>query len=100
MTGKAMFLIRVKPGNEAKFQERWKAAVDDLNGQKGFRSRELIRVVDGAGSFVVLSEWDSAEDYQAWRDSLTRAHVYGEELSPLFAAPPVTGVGEVILRME
>jgi heme-degrading monooxygenase HmoA len=100
MTGKAMFLIRVQPGKEVEFQEHWKQAAEDLKSQKGFRARELIRVEDGAGTFVVLSEWDSPNDYHAWRNSLTRAHVYSDELSPLFSAPPVTGVGEVIQRME
>ncbi len=100
MAGRAMFLIRLQPGQEEEFERRWMEAADDLKSQPGFRARELIRVTDGAGTFVVLSEWDSVDDYMAWRNSLTRAHIYGAELSPLFSAPPVTGVGEVIFRLE
>lgn len=100
MTGKAMFLIRVKPGMEAEFEERWKKQTDTLKKHKGFRSRELIRVVEGSGAFVVLSEWDSPQDYLAWRASQERARVYDGDLSPLFAAPPVTGVGEVVVGMS
>ncbi len=100
MTGRAMFLIRVKPGEEDEFEQKWKEALSDLKAHKGFRSRELIRVADGVGTYVVLSEWDSPEDYFAWRNSLERARVYGDDLSPHFAAPPITGVGEVLLRME
>jgi len=100
MVGRAMFLLRIKPGEEEQFERSWKEAAEDLRQQKGFRSRELIKVLDGAGSYVVLSEWDSPEDYFAWRNSLARARVYGDDLSPHFAAPPITGVGEVLIRME
>ncbi|MHB0868441.1 MAG: antibiotic biosynthesis monooxygenase family protein [Chloroflexota bacterium] len=100
MAGRAMFLLRIKPGEEAEFERRWREALDDLQSHKGFRSRELIRVIDGVGSYVVLSEWDSPEDYFAWRNSLDRARIYSDELSPHFAAPPITGVGEVLVRME
>jgi heme-degrading monooxygenase HmoA len=100
MIGKTMFLIRVKPGMEAEFVERWSKEVNVLKAHRGFRSRELIRVVEAQGTFVVLSEWDSPEDYIAWRDSKDRAQVYENDLSPLFSAPPITGVGEVVMRME
>lgn len=99
MTGKAMFLIRVKPGMEAEFEERWKKQADTLKNRKGFRSRELIRVVEGSGTFVVLSEWDSPQDYLTWRASQERARVYDSDLPPLFAPPPVTRVGEVVVGM-
>jgi heme-degrading monooxygenase HmoA len=100
MVGRAMFLMRIKPGEEAEFERRWQEAADELRAYKGFRSRELIRVIDGVGSYVVLSEWDSPEDYFAWRNSLDRARVYGDYLSPHFAEAPITGVGEVLVRME
>jgi heme-degrading monooxygenase HmoA len=100
MTGKTMFLIRVQPGMEEEFAERWSREIDVLKAQKGFRSRELIRVVDAQGTFVVLSEWDSPQDYIAWRDSPDRARIYDSDLSPLFSAPPITSVGEVVKRIE
>ncbi|MGI5836325.1 MAG: antibiotic biosynthesis monooxygenase family protein [Chloroflexota bacterium] len=100
MAARAMFLIRLEPGQEEEFQRRWEEAFDDLESQPGFRARELIRVADGSGSFVVLSEWDTVDDYMSWRNSITRSHIYGGELQPLFSAPPITGVGELVLRME
>lgn len=100
MAGRAMFLIRLEPGQEDEFQRRWEEAFDDLESQPGFRARELIRVSDGAGTFVALSEWESVDDYMAWRNSMTRSHIYAGELQPLFSAPPITGVGELVLRME
>jgi heme-degrading monooxygenase HmoA len=100
MAGKTMFLIRVQPGREEEFIERWKNEFDALKAHKGFRSRELIRVIDGEGAFVVLSEWDTPEDYIAWRESRDRARIYQNDLSPLFSALPITGVGEVVMRME
>lgn len=100
MTGKTMFLLRIKPGMEEEFIARWQKEIDALKRQKGFRSRELIRVADGDGMFVVLSEWDSPEDYKAWLESRTRAKIYGDDLSPLFSAPPITGYGEVLIHME
>ena len=92
--------MRIKPGEEAEFERKWREAADDLRAYKGFRARELIRVVDGAGSYVVLSEWDSVEDYFAWRNSLDRARVYNDKLAPHFSAAPVAWVGELLLRME
>ncbi len=100
MAGKTMFLMRIRPGMEQEFIERWQKEIDALRSQKGFRSRELIRVAQGEGAFVVLSEWDSPEDYQAWRESQTRERIYGGDLSPLFLAPPITGYGEVLIHME
>lgn len=100
MAGRAMFLIRLEPGQEEEFKRRWEEAFDELESQSGFRARELIRVADGSGTFVVLSEWDSVDDYQAWRNSTIRSHIYGGELQPLFSDPPITGVGELVLRME
>ncbi len=95
-----MFLIRVQPGKEEEFIAHWQKELPVLKTHKGFRARELIRVVQGEGAFVVLSEWDSPADYQAWRESAERARVYGEDLAPLFAGPPVTGIGEMLPRME
>jgi heme-degrading monooxygenase HmoA len=100
MAGKAMFLIRVQPGNEKEFMARWQKEFATLKAHKGFRARELIRVTQGEGAFVVLSEWDSPADYLAWRESVDRARIYDADLAPLFTAPPLTGVGEVVLRME
>ena len=100
MAGRAVFLLRIKPGEEAEFEQKWKEAAGDVKARKGFRSRELIRVVDGAGSYVALSEWDSPEDYFAWRNSLERARIYQDDLAPHFAAPPISEVGEVLIRME
>lgn len=100
MPSKAMFLIRLQPGQEEEFRRRWAEAEDELKNQHGFLSRELIRVVDSPGSFVALSEWESADDYWAWRHSGARWHVYEEELNPLFSAPPITGIGDVVIHIE
>jgi heme-degrading monooxygenase HmoA len=100
VAGKAMFLIRVQPGKEEEFIAHWQKELPVLKSHKGFRARELIRVVEGEGAFVVLSEWDAPDDYHAWRQSVERARIYGADLAPLFAGPPVTGIGEVLLRME
>lgn len=99
MAGKTMFLIRVQPGKEEEFVSRWKKEFDALKQHQGFRARELIRVVNQPGTFVVLSEWESPEDYLAWLHSQDRSRIYDEDLSPLFAAQPISGVGEVIARM-
>lgn len=99
MPGKTMFLLRIQPGMEAEFEERWQREVSVLKRFKGFRGRELIRVVTSPSTYVVLSEWDSPDDYFVWRNSPDRARIYEGDLAPLFSAPPVTGVGEVVAQM-
>jgi heme-degrading monooxygenase HmoA len=52
---------------EQKFQEVLKA----MEGLKGHRNSGLYRKVDDPGSYAILSEWDSQDDFTAFITSET-----------------------------
>lgn len=49
---------------------------------KGYISGETLRALDNPSKFVVLSNWNSAEDWKAWEKDPERAKLQ-EDLAPL-----------------
>ena len=50
----------------------------------GFRSGRLLRPLREGDPYLVIAEWERAEDYQAWLDNPVRAEL-GTHLGPLLA---------------
>jgi heme-degrading monooxygenase HmoA len=48
----------------------------------GFRGGRLLRPVEEGAPYVVVAEWDGADDYQRWLVNPVRAEL-GEQLGPL-----------------
>jgi heme-degrading monooxygenase HmoA len=48
----------------------------------GFRGGRLLRPLEVGAPFLVVAEWDTAQDYQGWLDSPVRAEL-GTRLEPL-----------------
>ncbi|MGO9315840.1 MAG: antibiotic biosynthesis monooxygenase family protein [Syntrophobacteraceae bacterium] len=49
---------------------------------RGYISGETLRALDNPNKFVVLSNWNSAEDWKAWERDPERAKLQ-QELTPL-----------------
>lgn len=77
--------LTVRAGAEEEFVRRFHAlqVLDHARRSGGLTEGRLLR--SSAGSqFIVLADWSSRGDYQAWLDNPARAE-WGEQLSPLLA---------------
>ncbi|RGE17652.1 antibiotic biosynthesis monooxygenase [Leucobacter sp. wl10] len=70
---------------EARFAAR-KHAVDESPGFQGF---QLLRPVKGEERYFVVTQWETEEHFEAWRDSRENAAAHGEGEQP--RRPVATG---------
>jgi heme-degrading monooxygenase HmoA len=62
------------PGKGAEFESKFYAVLEAMKGVAGHKESFLYRRVDDADSYVIISEWDSREEFvafvrsQAFRD--------------------------------
>jgi len=47
-------------------------------GQPGHISRETLKSLDNPGEYIVISEWETAEDWKKWLNNEQRSEVQGE----------------------
>ncbi|TLP71906.1 antibiotic biosynthesis monooxygenase family protein [Nesterenkonia sphaerica] len=49
--------------------ERFAARRESMQGTPGFQGFELLQPTDGRTSWLVVTRWDSEEDFENWRNS-------------------------------
>lgn len=59
--------------------QRFAARQDSMVGTQGFQGYELLQPTDDRNVWLVVTRWDSEEDYQKWRDSQQFQKSHGEE---------------------
>lgn len=60
----------VKEGKEAEFEAKFKEVIGLLNaGFAGHKQSKLYRDVDDPGSYAIISEWDTHEDFTKFMKS-------------------------------
>jgi len=47
-------------------------------GQPGHISRETLRSLDNPGEYLVISEWETAEDWKKWRSNREIRDIQGK----------------------
>lgn len=72
----------VEPGQEARLRQLMTQSRSEAIKVKGYISGETLRAVDNPNKFVVLSDWNSEEDWKAWEKAPARAKLQ-QELAPL-----------------
>jgi len=82
MTVRIIIEREVEPGQEARLQQLMTLARTKAIKAKGYISGETLRAIDNPNKFVVLSNWNSAEDWKAWERDPERAKLQ-QELAPL-----------------
>jgi heme oxygenase (mycobilin-producing) len=82
MTVRVIIEREVEQGQEARLKQLMTLARTKAIKAKGYISGETLRAVDNPNKFVVLSNWNSAEDWKAWERDPERAKLQ-EELAPL-----------------
>ncbi|MCE5337005.1 MAG: antibiotic biosynthesis monooxygenase [Desulfobacteraceae bacterium] len=73
MTIRVLIEREVEPGQEIKLQQILSQARTMAMKTKGYISGETLRAVDNPNKFVVISNWNSLEDWKAWEKSAERA---------------------------
>jgi heme-degrading monooxygenase HmoA len=82
MTVRIIIEREVEPGQEAKLRQLMTLARTKAIKAKGYISGETLRALDNPNKFVVLSNWNSAEDWKAWERDPERTKLQ-QELAPL-----------------
>jgi heme-degrading monooxygenase HmoA len=82
MTVRIIIEREVEQGQEARLRQLMTLARTKAIKAKGYISGETLRALDDPNKFVVLSNWNSAEDWKAWEKDPERAKLQ-EELAPL-----------------
>jgi heme oxygenase (mycobilin-producing) len=65
----SMFHVRVPAEVVAGFERSWQHRAGQVDKMPGFRGLEVLRDGQEAGQYVVLTRWDSREDFERWANS-------------------------------
>ena len=76
------------PGNESSLYQLLMENRRRLLGIKGYISGETLQALDNPSSFLVISTWNSLEEWHAWVSSTGRKEIQ-TKIKPLLRIPPV-----------
>jgi len=82
MTVRVIIEREVEPSQEARLQHLMMQARSKAIKAKGYISGETLKALDDPSKFIVLSNWNSAEDWKNWKKDSERANLQ-IEMSPL-----------------
>ncbi len=74
---RATIEMKIKAGREGEFENAWEAIAGRVRSIPGNRRQELLRDPKNPSSYVLTSDWDTAEEFHAFersteQDELTR----------------------------
>lgn len=75
MAARVMVFAKIERGNEEAFEQAYAEVTAKVKGTKGHIADELLRQVDpeepadGPRTYILLSEWESKEDFVGWEDN-------------------------------
>ena len=72
MVVKVIIDRKVKKGKESEFFELLKGLRSKAVTSKGYISGETLRSLSDATNYIVLSTWQSADDWKNWEKNLDR----------------------------
>jgi heme-degrading monooxygenase HmoA len=82
MTIRVLIEREVEPGKETYLQQFLTQARTKAMRAKGYISGETLRALDNPHKFIVISNWNTVEDWMAWEKGPERAKLQ-QELEPL-----------------
>ena len=80
-------LFDVRPATEAEFAAAYRQVRQVVAGSAGCRSMRMTRGVETPSRFVLLVEWDSVDQHEAFRTS-GRFVEWRAAIGSYFAGPP------------
>jgi heme-degrading monooxygenase HmoA len=66
---RATLTMKVKPGRGADFERAWAAISEKVRSAPGNLRQALLKSPDDPDSFVVTSDWETREQFQAFERS-------------------------------
>lgn len=69
MTFVAINVLSVPTANRETLEQRFGARMGSVDTAPGFLSFELLRPVEGTDDYLVLTRWNSREDFEGWTSS-------------------------------
>ncbi len=77
MTVKVIIDRKVKKGKEVEFFDLLKELRSKAIPSKGYISGETLRSFSDQQNYIVLSTWQSADDWKLWQENPERRRVHG-----------------------
>lgn len=78
--------ITIPEGMGTELEQRFAARAHAVDDQPGFESFQLLRPVAGDTRYFVVTQWESEEAFQTWRDGQAFANAHGHGAPPSHAA--------------
>lgn len=92
--------IRVAPGHEAAFEERFRSRAGLVEHSPGFIRNLVLRPIQGE-TYLVMTWWQDQASFEAWTqsDSFKQAHA-SPPPREMFAGPSQLEIHEVVTDTE
>jgi len=65
----SMFHVTVPPQAMEPFERSWQQRAGKVDAMPGFRGLEVLRAGDTPGKYIVLTRWETREDFERWANS-------------------------------
>ncbi len=65
----SLFHVRVPEQAAAGFEQSWRKRAGRVDSMPGFRGLEVLRAGDEPGKYIVLTRWETREDFERWANS-------------------------------
>jgi heme oxygenase (mycobilin-producing) len=82
MTVRVLIEREVEPGQESRLLQIMTQSRGKAMRAKGYISGETLRSMENPNKFLVISNWNSVEDWKAWEKTPERASLQ-QDLAPL-----------------
>lgn len=90
MTVRVIIEREVEPGHEAKLLALMNRARAKAIKAKGYISGETLRAFENPNKYIVLSTWNTADDWKAWETDPERIELQQELRALLMASETCT----------
>lgn len=88
--------ITIPEGMGPELESRFAARAHAVDNQPGFERFQLLRPVAGDTRYFVVTQWESEEAFQAWRDGQAFAGAHGHGADGSAPKPPVGMSGDLL----
>ncbi|MFD6893682.1 antibiotic biosynthesis monooxygenase family protein [Rhodococcus sp. NPDC060086] len=75
--------IEIPEGAGPELEKRFANRAHTVDSSKGFLGFQLLRPTAGETRYFVVTQWETEEDFAAWRDGDARAAHAGEAKKPV-----------------
>lgn len=65
----SMFQVRAPAQAVAGFEQSWRQRAGQVDSFPGFRGLEVLRAGDEPGKYIILTHWETREDFERWANS-------------------------------